>query len=57
VSLSLLDGEAPPPPAGVAEANAMAPMLALFEALARGGGVAVLPAAPGRVLRVELAHG
>jgi len=32
-------------------------MLALFEALARGSDAALLRAGPGRVLRVELAHG
>ena len=38
--------------------NAMAPMLPLFDALAAGGGGAVLlDAGPGRALRVELAHG
>ncbi len=57
LSLALVDGEAPPPPATVAAGNAMAPMLALFEALARRGNVALLPAPPGRVLRVELSHG
>lgn len=37
--------------------NAMAPMLPLFDALAAGGGGAVLlDAGPGRALRVELAH-
>ena len=38
-------------------ANAMAPMLPLFDALAAGGDLALLHAGPGRVLRVELAHG
>ncbi|WP_372016771.1 beta-ketoacyl synthase chain length factor [Pseudoxanthomonas sp. 10H] len=57
MSLSLVDGDAPPAPHGVAAGNAMAPMLALFEALARGGGVAQLPAGPGQVLRVELGRG
>jgi hypothetical protein len=38
--------------------NAMRPMLALFDALARGGDEAVvLHAGPGRGLRVECAHG
>ncbi len=38
-------------------ANAMAPMLPLFDALASGGAVAVLKAGPSRVLRVEIEHG
>jgi len=37
--------------------NAMAPMLALFDALASGQRSALLKAGPGRVLRVEIAHG
>jgi hypothetical protein len=37
--------------------NAMRPMLALFDALALGGDVALLHAGPGRALRVECAHG
>lgn len=37
--------------------NAMRPMLALFDALATGGDVAMLHAGPGRALRVECAHG
>lgn len=37
--------------------NAMAPMLPLFDALARGGDLALLDAGPGRLLRIELAHG
>ena len=53
----LEDGQAPPAPAGLADGNAMAPMLALFDALARGDGVALLPAGGGRRLRLELAHG
>ncbi|AKC86933.1 beta-ketoacyl synthase chain length factor [Pseudoxanthomonas suwonensis] len=57
LTLSLDDGEAPPPSTTVAAGNAMAPMLPLFEALARGAPAVVLPAGPGRVLRVELAHG
>jgi hypothetical protein len=51
------DGEAPPAPHELADGNAMAPMLALFEALARGADEALLPAGPGRRLRLELAHG
>jgi hypothetical protein len=35
----------------------MAPMLPLFEALAGEGDVVLLPAGPGRVLRMEIAHG
>ena len=53
----LEEGEAPPAPAGVADGNAMAPMLALFEALALGGATACLPAGRGRRLHLELAHG
>ncbi len=37
-------------------ANAMAPMLALFDALASGQRRALLKAGPGRVLRVEIEH-
>lgn len=40
-----------------AAGNAMAPMLPLFDALAAGADIALLHAGPGRVLRVELAHG
>jgi hypothetical protein len=57
LSLALADGEAPAVNVPVAAGNAMAPLLALFAALARGDRVAVLPAGPGRVLRVELDHG
>ena len=53
----LADGEAPAPATRIAAGNAMAPMLALFEALALGAGHAVLPAGDGRVLHVELVHG
>ena len=53
----LVDGEAPAVAAPVAAGNAMAPLLVLFAAIARGDGVALLPAGPGRVLRVELDHG
>ena len=49
--------EAPAVAAPVAAGNAMAPLLVLFAAIARGDGVALLPAGPGRVLRVELDHG
>lgn len=55
--LVLVDGEAPAIAAPVAAGNAMAPLLVLFAAIARGDGVALLPAGPGRVLRVELDHG
>jgi hypothetical protein len=51
----------PPPATGAlsrhAAGNAMAPMLPLFEALAGDGDVVVLDAGPGRMLRVEIAHG
>ncbi len=40
-----------------AAGNSMAPMLPLFDALASGGDVALLKAGPGRLLRVEIAHG
>jgi len=56
LSLALLDGQAPEFTAPVAAGNAMAPMLALFQALALGGDATVLPAGPDRVLRVELAY-
>ena len=52
-------GEAPEadgPLARHARGNAMAPMLALFDALAANGSAAILPAGPQRVLRVELQH-
>lgn len=57
---TLVDGE-PPAPAGAlarhAAGNSMAPMLPLFDALANGDDVVLLKAGPGRVLRVEIAHG
>ena len=57
---TLVDGE-PPRPAGAlarhAAGNSMAPMLPLFDALANGDDVVLLKAGPGRVLRVEIAHG
>ncbi|MGV8931691.1 MAG: beta-ketoacyl synthase chain length factor [Luteimonas sp.] len=40
-----------------AAGNSMAPMLPLFDALATGADIAVLKAGPGRLLRVEIAHG
>ncbi|MBN6149109.1 beta-ketoacyl synthase chain length factor [Xanthomonas sp. AmX2] len=57
LSVQLLDGE--PEVAGGAlsrhaAGNAMAPMLALFDALAAGGDGCTLRAGPGRCLRVEL---
>lgn len=57
---TLVDGQ-PPPPHGplarLAGRNAMAPMLPLFDALARGDDATLLKAGPGRLLRVEIAHG
>jgi len=56
---TLVDLDAPPPSgalAGLAAGNAMAPMLPLFEALARGEHLALLHAGPGRALRLELSH-
>jgi len=56
---TLVDAEVPPPSgalAGLAGGNAMAPMLPLFEALARGDHLALLQAGPGRGLRLELSH-
>jgi hypothetical protein len=60
LSAQLEDGMAAAPdgPLAVhAAGNAMAPMLALFDALAANMTGAILPAGPGRVLRVELQHG
>ena len=56
---TLVDAEVPAPSgalAGLAGGNAMAPMLPLFEALARGDHLALLHAGPGRGLRRELSH-
>jgi hypothetical protein len=57
---TLVDGQ-PPIATGAlsrhAAGNSMAPMLPLFEALAGDGDVVLLPAGPGRLLRVEIAHG
>ena len=56
---TLVDAEVPPPSgalATLAGGNAMAPMLPLFEALARGDHLALLHAGPGRALRLELSH-
>ncbi|MFC3716008.1 beta-ketoacyl synthase chain length factor [Luteimonas soli] len=57
---TLVDGQAPEatgPLSRHAAGNAMAPMLPLFESLAGGDDVVLLEAGPGRVLRVEIAHG
>ena len=57
---TLVDGDAPAGDGRLsrhAAANAMAPMLPLFDALATGGDLALLHAGHGRALRVELAHG
>ena len=57
---TLVDGNAAAgdgPLARHAAGNAGAPMLPLFDALAGGGDLALLDAGPGRMLRVEFAHG
>lgn len=57
---TLVDGLAPAATGALsrhAAGNAMAPMLPLFEALAGSDDVVLLPAGPGRALRVEIAHG
>jgi hypothetical protein len=57
---TLVDGTAPPPSGRLAQrlgANAMAPMLPLFQALAAGTDLLSLRAGPDRILRVEIAHG
>lgn len=57
---TLADGDAPVgdgPLARHAAGNAMAGMLPLFDALAGHAPHALLPAGPGRLLRVELRHG
>jgi len=57
---TLVEGEAPQrhgPLARHGAANAMAPMLPLFDALAGRGDLALLHAGHGRTLRIELAHG
>ena len=57
---TLVDGQAPEgagPLSRHAAGNAMAPMLPLLEALAGDGDVVLLHAGPGRMLRVEIAHG
>ena len=57
---TLVDAQQAPPLAGAlanhAAGNAMAPMLPLFEALARGNDLALLHAGRGRALRLELTH-
>jgi len=56
---TLHDAQAPAPAgrlAALAGANAMAPMLPLFAALASGDDLACLHAGPGRALRVEISH-
>ena len=50
-------GEGAGPLAQRAQANAMAPMLPLFDALAAGGATAVLHAGPGRRMLADIAHG
>jgi hypothetical protein len=55
--MSMEDGETAATASPAAPGNAMAPMLALFDALAQGADRALLPAGPGRVLRLELDHG
>jgi len=57
---TLVEGHAPTrhgPLARLGAANAMAPMLPLFDALAGGSDLALLHAGQGRTLRVEIAHG
>lgn len=57
---TLVDGATPPPSGALsrlAGGNAMAQMLPLFDALAVGDDAALLKAGPGRLLRVEIAHG
>ncbi|TYT27599.1 beta-ketoacyl synthase chain length factor [Luteimonas viscosa] len=60
LSARLHDGDAPAgsgPLALRAQANAMAPMLPLFDALAAGAHDAMLHAGPGRSLVLDIAHG
>ena len=57
---TLVDGTPPPHDGPLARrfaGNAMRPMLPLFDALARGGDLALLDAGGGRTLRVEMARG
>ena len=56
---TLVDAAAPVPQGALADrlgANAMAPMLPLFQALAAGGDLVSLHAGPTQALRVEIAH-
>ncbi|TWT19217.1 beta-ketoacyl synthase chain length factor [Luteimonas marina] len=60
LSASLQGGDAPEangPLAARGQANAMAPMLPLFDALAAGAPSVALHAGPGRRLMLDLAHG
>ena len=60
LSASLRDGDAPGaagPLARRLHGNAMAPMLALFDALAAGAGPAARPAGAGRQLMVDIVRG
>jgi hypothetical protein len=57
---TLVDTLVPPPQGALAQrlgANAMAPMLPLFQALAVRGDLVSLHAGPAQALRVEIAHG
>ena len=57
---TFVDAAAPAPSGALARrlrANAMAPMLPLFQALASGEDLLLLNAGPDRALRVEIAHG
>jgi hypothetical protein len=57
---TFVDATAPVPSGPLARrlgANAMAPMLPLFQALASGEDLLLLNAGPDRALRVEIAHG
>jgi hypothetical protein len=57
---TFVDAAAPAPTGPLAQrlgANAMSPMLPLFQALASGVDLLQLDAGPGRALRVEIAHG
>lgn len=57
---TLVDAVVPPQDGALSRrlgANAMAPMLPLFQALAAGGDLVSLHAGPAQALRVEIAHG
>jgi len=57
--IDIVQGTAPPTTgalASLAAGNAMAPMLPLFEALARGEEAVTLHAGPGRALRIHIDH-